>query len=110
MTLLAQVLSFLQIQLTLLKHNLKKEDEESKEKSIAIIGEFEQALSDGYSQLRELLATFRLTVQEANLQVALKQVIESLRSQTKMQMTGGLQFAIAKFKSTRISARSTNCA
>ena len=62
---LAQVLSFLQIQLTLLKHNLKKEDEESKEKSIAIIGEFEQALSDGYSQLRELLATFRLTVQEA---------------------------------------------
>ena len=29
---LAQVLSFLQIQLTLLKHNLKKEDEESKEK------------------------------------------------------------------------------
>ena len=84
---LAQVLSFLQIQLTLLKHNLKKEDEESKEKSIAIIREFEQALSDGYSQLRELLATFRLTVQEANLQVALEQVIESLRSQTKMQMT-----------------------
>ena len=84
---LAQVLSFLQIQLTLLKHNLKKEDEKSKEKSIAIIGEFEQALSDGYSQLRELLATFRLTVQEANLQVALEQVIESLRSQTKMQMT-----------------------
>ena len=84
---LAQVLSFLQIQLTLLKHNLKKEDEESKKKSIAIIGEFEQALSDGYSQLRELLATFRLTVQEANLQVALEQVIESLRSQTKMQMT-----------------------
>ena len=32
-------------------------------------------------------ATFRLTVQEANLQVALEQVIESLRSQTKMQMT-----------------------
>ena len=84
---LAQVLSFLQIQLTLLKHNLKKEDEESKEKSIAIIREFEQALSDGYSQLRELLATFRLTVQEANLQVALEQVIESLRSQTKMQMS-----------------------
>ena len=54
-----------------------------KKKSIAIIGEFEQALSDGYSQLRELLATFRLTVQEANLQVALEQVIESLRSQNE---------------------------
>ncbi|WP_239500624.1 histidine kinase, partial [Streptococcus pneumoniae] len=42
---LAQVLSFLQIQLTLLKHNLKKEDEQSKEKSLAIIANFEQALS-----------------------------------------------------------------
>lgn len=83
---LAQVLSFLQIQLTLLKHNLKKEDESSKDKSLAIIADFEQALSGGYAQLRELLATFRLTVQEANLQLALEQVIDSLRSQTDMQM------------------------
>ncbi len=83
---LAQVLSFLQIQLTLLKHNLKK-DNENKEKSLAIIADFEQALSGGYAQLRELLATFRLTVQEANLQLALEQVIDSLRSQTTMQMS-----------------------
>lgn len=40
----------------------------------------------GYLQLRELLATFRLTIQEANLQVALEQVIDSLRNQTSMQM------------------------
>lgn len=84
---LAQVLSFLQIQLTLLKHNLKKEDEAAKQKSLAIIADFEQALSSGYAQLRELLATFRLTVQEANLQLALEQVIDSLRSQTTMQMS-----------------------
>ena len=83
---LAQVLSFLQIQLTLLKHNLKK-DNENKEKSLAIIADFEQALSGGYAQLRELLETFRLTVQEANLQLALEQVIDSLRSQTTMQMS-----------------------
>ncbi|OOF45761.1 nitrate/nitrite two-component system sensor histidine kinase NarQ [Rodentibacter trehalosifermentans] len=83
---LAQVLSFLQIQLTLLKHNLKKEDESAKQKSLAIITDFEQALSSGYAQLRELLATFRLTVQEANLQLALEQVIDSLRSQTTMKM------------------------
>ena len=83
---LAQVLSFLQIQLTLLKHNLKK-DNENKEKSLAIIADFEQALSGGYAQLRELLATFRLTVQEANLQLALEQMIDSLRSQTTMQMS-----------------------
>lgn len=84
---LAQVLSFLQIQLTLLKHNLKKDDESSKQKSLAIIADFEQALSSGYAQLRELLATFRLTVQEANLQLALEQVIDSLRSQTTMKMS-----------------------
>ena len=84
---LAQVLSFLQIQLVLLKVNLNKDGAEAKAKSQAIINEFEQALSDGYSQLRELLATFRLTVQEANLQVALEQVIDSLRPQTQLQMS-----------------------
>lgn len=84
---LAQVLSFLQIQLVLLKGNLNKDGPEAKVKSLAIIHEFEQALSDGYSQLRELLATFRLTVQEANLQVALEQVIDSLRGQTSMQLS-----------------------
>ncbi|BFU60161.1 MULTISPECIES: nitrate/nitrite two-component system sensor histidine kinase NarQ [Rodentibacter] len=83
---LAQVLSFLQIQLTLLKHNLKQSDESAKQKSLTIIADFEQALSGGYAQLRELLATFRLTVQEANLQQALEQVIDSLRSQTTMEM------------------------
>ena len=84
---LAQVLAFLQIQLTLLKHNLEREDESAKEKSLSIIASFEQALRDGYVQLRELLATFRLTVQEANLKLALEQVVESLRGQTDMQMT-----------------------
>lgn len=83
---LAQVLSFLQIQLTLLRHNLNKEDAAAKQKSVDIIKDFERALSDGYIQLRELLATFRLTVQEANLQAALEQVIDSLRNQTSMQI------------------------
>ncbi|OOF63782.1 two-component system sensor histidine kinase NarQ [Rodentibacter pneumotropicus] len=83
---LAQVLSFLQIQLTLLKYNLKKNDEAAQQESFAIIASFEQALSSGYVQLRELFATFRLTVQEANLQQALEQVVDSLRPQTHMQM------------------------
>lgn len=83
---LAQVLSYLQIQLTLLKHHLKQEEGVGKEKSLLIIKDFEQALNDGYVQLRELLATFRLTVQEANLKLALEQVIDSLRSQTDMEM------------------------
>lgn len=84
---LAQVLSFLQIQLALLKHNLKKNNESAQQESFAIIASFEQALSSGYVQLRELLATFRLTVQEANLQLALEQVVASLRAQTNMQLS-----------------------
>ncbi|MDU8923374.1 nitrate/nitrite two-component system sensor histidine kinase NarQ [Pasteurellaceae bacterium LIM206] len=83
---LAQVLAFLRIQLTLLRHNVNEDDENAKAKSLAIIKEFEQALSDGYTQLRELLSTFRLTIQEANLQLALEQAIDSLRNQTDMQM------------------------
>ncbi|TFJ91184.1 nitrate/nitrite two-component system sensor histidine kinase NarQ [Lonepinella koalarum] len=84
---LAQVLSFLQIQLTLLKHSLAKDSEQAKAKSQAILTEFEQALSDGCLQLRELLATFRLTVQEANLKLALEQVIDSLRNQTESHLS-----------------------
>ena len=84
---LAQVLSFLQIQLTLLKHNLNNDDKNAKQKSLDIIKDFERALGDGYIQLRELLATFRLTVQEANLQVALEQVIDSLSNQTDMKIS-----------------------
>ncbi|MBN6711304.1 nitrate/nitrite two-component system sensor histidine kinase NarQ [Haemophilus haemoglobinophilus] len=83
---LAQVLSYLKIQLSLLKHNIQRDADDAKEKSQAIIQDFEQALTTGYSQLRELLATFRLTIQEANLQVALEQVIDSLRNQTSMKM------------------------
>ena len=83
---LAQVLSYLQIQLTLLKHTIHKDSDDTKGKSLAIIQDFEQALSDGYIQLRELLATFRLTVQEANLKLALEQVIDGLRAQTDIQL------------------------
>ncbi|MDO4627365.1 MAG: nitrate/nitrite two-component system sensor histidine kinase NarQ [Pasteurellaceae bacterium] len=85
---LAQVLAFLQIQLTLLKNHLNKQtNEQSKTYSLAILNEFEQALRDGHTQLRELLTTFRLTIQEANLQLALQQVIDSLRSQTDIQLS-----------------------
>lgn len=92
---LAQVLSFLQIQLTLLKQSIGHMPQselpdaqlaQSQQKSLAIIQEFEQALRDGYIQLRELLATFRLTIQEADLALALEQVIESLQNQTAMQI------------------------
>lgn len=77
---LAQSLTFFKIQLSLLK--LAKTDEKRNE----ILSTFEKALNEAYSQLRELLATFRLTIQEANLQKALEKIVEELRPQTTAQI------------------------
>lgn len=77
---LAQSLTFFKIQLSLLK--LAKNDEKRSE----ILEVFEKALNDAYSQLRELLTTFRLTIQEANLQQALEKILESLRPKTSAQI------------------------
>ncbi|HEY1847164.1 MAG TPA: nitrate/nitrite two-component system sensor histidine kinase NarQ [Buttiauxella sp.] len=75
---LAQVLSYLRIQLTLLKRAVPAEND----KAQMIIGDFSQALNDAYRQLRELLTTFRLTLQQANLPAALQEMIAPLRQQT----------------------------
>lgn len=77
---LAQSLTFFKIQLSLLK--LAKNDLKRGE----ILEVFEKALNDAYSQLRELLTTFRLTIQEANLQQALEKILESLRPKTSAQI------------------------
>ncbi len=83
---LAQVLSYLKIQLSLLKIEAAK-CATPKGNVMEIIQDFEQALTTGYQQLRELLATFRLTVQETDLQSALQEVVNSLQNQTNIQMT-----------------------
>lgn len=77
---LAQSLTFFKIQVSLLK--LAKTDEKRNE----ILLVFEKALNDAYSQLRELLTTFRLTIQEANLQQALEKTLENLRPKTSAQI------------------------
>ena len=75
---LAQVLSYLRIQLTLLKRAVPEENGRAQR----IIGDFSQALNDAYRQLRELLTTFRLTLQQADLPAALQETIAPLRQQT----------------------------
>ncbi|PWC16449.1 nitrate/nitrite two-component system sensor histidine kinase NarQ [Brenneria corticis] len=75
---LAQVLSYLNIQLTLLKRAVPQDNSRAGQ----IIADFEQALSDAYRQLRELLATFRLTLQQADLPAALQEMIAPLRTHT----------------------------
>jgi two-component system nitrate/nitrite sensor histidine kinase NarQ len=80
---LAQVLSYLRIQLTLLKRAVPAQNQPAQH----IINDFSQALNDAYRQLRELLATFRLTLQQADLPSALQEMIAPLRKQTDATLT-----------------------
>ncbi|WP_058913300.1 nitrate/nitrite two-component system sensor histidine kinase NarQ [Entomohabitans teleogrylli] len=75
---LAQVLSYLRIQLALLRRAVPEENHSAQQ----IIHDFTQALNDAYRQLRELLATFRLTLQQADLPAALQEMMAPLREQT----------------------------
>lgn len=79
---LAQVLSYLRIQLTLLKHAVPPENLPAQN----IITDFSQALNSAYQQLRELLATFRLTLNQANLPAALQETMDSLQNQTRARL------------------------
>lgn len=82
---LAQSLTFLKIQVSLLKRN--SETQQNWTKQSQILADLEQALNGAYSQLRELLSTFRLTIEEANLARALENVLDNLRSRTSAQIT-----------------------
>ena len=79
---LAQSLSFLRIQLTLLRRTVDKSDHAAH----GIIADFDQALADAYRQLRELLTTFRLTIEQADLVAAMQAMIASLQEQTGAQI------------------------
>lgn len=73
---LAQALSFLRIQMTLLKRRVNDNPVQAQE----TINDFELTLADAYCQLRELLATFRLNIQEADLNTALQLLLQPLKT------------------------------
>ncbi|GAB6259832.1 nitrate/nitrite two-component system sensor histidine kinase NarQ [Photobacterium sp. 53610] len=75
---LAQALSYLKIQLTLLKRQLAT----SPDAANNIIDDLEQGLSQAYRQLRELLNTFRLSIKPGKLSDALNDMLAPLRNQT----------------------------
>jgi two-component system nitrate/nitrite sensor histidine kinase NarQ len=80
---LAQVLSYLRIQLALLKRAVPEDNTAAQ----TIIADFSRALNDAYRQLRELLTTFRLTVSQSDLPSALREALDILRSQTPATVT-----------------------
>ncbi|MCZ4060504.1 nitrate/nitrite two-component system sensor histidine kinase NarQ [Pantoea sp. LMR881] len=79
---LAQALSFLRIQLTLLRRTVDKNDCAAH----AIIADFDRALSEASCQLRELLTTFRLTIEQADLVAAMQAMIAPLQEQVDVQI------------------------
>ncbi|CBG89162.1 nitrate/nitrite two-component system sensor histidine kinase NarQ [Citrobacter rodentium] len=80
---LAQVLSYLRIQLALLKRSIPEDNAPAQ----SIMDDFSRALNDAYRQLRELLTTFRLTLQQADLPSALHEMLETLQGQTSAKLT-----------------------
>lgn len=79
---LAQVLSYLRIQLALLKRAVPEENTQAQ----AIITDFSRELNNAWQQLRELLTTFRLTQNHANLPAALQESLDALQSQTQAKL------------------------
>jgi len=80
---LAQSLSFLRIQLTLLRRNVDNTQPQAQ----SIIAEFDRALAEAYQQLRELLTTFRLTIEQADLVQAMQAMIAPLQEQSQAAIT-----------------------
>lgn len=84
---LAQSLSYLKIQVTLLKRNLNQDlCAQRCDVATSIIKDVDEVLAQAYTQLRELLSTFRLQIEEAHFGEALKQLLEPLKSQTQSQL------------------------
>ncbi|MGL4448478.1 MAG: nitrate/nitrite sensor histidine kinase [Shewanella sp.] len=81
---LGQVLSFLKIQISLLR---KKLDLAGRSPEVEQqLTEINEGVSTAYVQLRELLSTFRLTIKEPNLKHAMEAMLEQLRAQTDISI------------------------
>lgn len=70
---LAQSLAYMRIQVTRLKAEIKDKDEQAP--VYTILEELREGLVSSYQQLRELLSTFRLKMQEESLFIALEDTI-----------------------------------
>ncbi|MGF1841746.1 nitrate/nitrite two-component system sensor histidine kinase NarQ [Vibrio clamense] len=85
---LAQSLSYLKIQVTLLKRVIGKCPVHSNsERTALILEDLGEGLSGAYTQLRELLTTFRLTIKEGSFGEALVEMTRQLAEQTDAKIT-----------------------
>ncbi|MDP2572209.1 nitrate/nitrite two-component system sensor histidine kinase NarQ [Vibrio penaeicida] len=95
---LAQSLSYLRIQVSLLKRMLNSGSDKKRAALPSIISDIDSGLTGAYTQLRELLNTFRLSIKDANFDEALIQMIIPLRDQTDSIITVNNQVASLNLK------------
>ncbi|KPU83454.1 nitrate/nitrite sensor protein NarQ [Psychromonas sp. PRT-SC03] len=81
---IAQSLSFLKMQCTVLHQQVHQQKQE---KALQSIHHIDEAINDAYAQLRALLSTFRLSVSHSNLKEAIQILIATLQKQTTAQIT-----------------------
>lgn len=85
---LAQSLSYLKIQVTVLERHLKNESNEQNEATVRQhINQIKQGLSSAYQQLRDLLITFRLTIDNDNFDEALHEAANEFALKGKFDIT-----------------------
>ncbi|OOZ17076.1 hypothetical protein BOW28_07710 [Solemya velum gill symbiont] len=80
---LAQTLSYLKIQVSLLRNALPQAGDE---KSIEILERLHSGLNSAYGELRELLTTFRLRLGEGGFEAALEQTVEDFRKRGEINL------------------------
>ncbi|RJX75517.1 nitrate/nitrite two-component system sensor histidine kinase NarQ [Vibrio sinensis] len=85
---LAQSLSYLKIQVSLLKRCINRLPvSELHVQTNTVIAELDTGLSEAYTQLRELLTTFRLSIKEGSFDQALNTMVEQLALQTSANIS-----------------------
>lgn len=78
---LAQALSYLKIQVTRLQKLQQRESD--KEQIESVVNELKTGLTTAYSELRELLTTFRLKLDGKGIKAALEQTISQLKTRNE---------------------------
>ncbi|MGF1749287.1 MULTISPECIES: nitrate/nitrite two-component system sensor histidine kinase NarQ [Vibrio] len=84
---LAQSLSYLKIQVTLLNRSLSKEMTDlQRSRSLVVLNDIRAGLDSAYTQLRELLTTFRLSIKEGTFGEAISEMLHQLDERTEAEI------------------------
>ncbi len=90
---LAQALSYLKIQVTVFKSQMR--NNAPAEKNEAVLEELSTGLNSAYRQLRELLTTFRLTTDGSGLEPTLRNTVDEFNKRASFEVS--LDYALSQW-------------